>query len=176
MKVFRLSQQQAYELVAKIPPGTALTSTTKQKWEVVVIPNDPKYLSGRFPKTIVKHVNDSQKKSAILRCLSEIYAAACEDNFLAAIEQSGIECKPAHTFKFEGGAHRLLELKPNRKDRLYFYPARDGSKVIFLLMAFHKKDQQTPDEVSGPCEEEIKQILRSRGNFEFNEEKNVAKK
>lgn len=176
MNVLRLTHQQAYGLVAKIPEGTRLVSATKQKWEVVVIPSDPEQISGRFPKTVAKYVDDHQKKSALLRCLSEIFSAACEDNFLAAIEQSGIECKPARTFKFEGGNHKILELKPNKKDRLYFYPTRDGRKIVFLLMAFHKKDQQTPDEVSLPCEDDVKRILRSRGDFEFSEGKNVAKK
>lgn len=180
MKAAKLTQQQAYELVAEIPPGTPLISAIKQKWDVVVITNDCKQLSGRFRKSLDKNVDDQQKKGAILRCLSELYAASCDENFQGAIDESGLECKVAHRFEFEKVTHKLMELKPNKKDRLYFYLLKDGGpagrKLIFLLMAFHKKDQKTPDEVTGPCEEEIKSILRSRGNIEICEDKNVAKK
>ncbi|MCC2971287.1 type II toxin-antitoxin system RelE/ParE family toxin [Massilia sp. IC2-476] len=181
MKAAKLTHQQALEMVAKkIPPGTKLVSASAQKWDIVAVVKDCKLLNGRLSKSIEKHVDDVTKKAQILKALSELFAAVCEEDYQAAIEESGVSCKVAHSFQYEKGTYKVWELKPNNKDRIYFFPLKDGlpqgRKALFLLTAYHKKDQKTPKEISEICEEDIKSILDSRGKIEICEEKNVAKK
>lgn len=182
MKAAKLTHQQALELVAanKIPPGTKLVSAPAQKWDIVMIVKDCALRNGRFPKSIDKYIDDVSKRATILRALSELFAASCEEDYQRAIEQSGVGCKTAHSFQHGGVTHKVWELKPNNKDRVYFFPLKDGlpqgNKVIFLLMAYHKKDQKTPKEIAEICAEDIKEILESRGKIEICEDKNVAKK
>lgn len=181
MKAAKLTQQQAFEMVAKkIPPGTKLVSADKQKWDVVVVVKECGLLNGRFAKSIEKYVNDVTKKSAILKALAELFDAVCEEDYQAALEQSGVGCKSAHSFKYMGSTVKVWELKPNNKDRVYFFPVTEGlpkgRKGLFLLLAYHKKDQSTPKEIADICEEDIKAILQNHGKIEICEEKNVAKK
>lgn len=81
--------------------------------------------------------------------------------------------------KRTGNSYKVWELKPNNKDRVYFFPLKEGlpngKKAIFLLTVYHKKDQKTPKEVIDVCVDDIKTILQSRGKFEICEEKNVTK-
>lgn len=181
MKAAILTQQQAFGLIGgKIPPGLKLILPSKQRWEIAIIVRECGHLNGHFAKSAEKHVDDNTKRSALLRALSELYAAVCNEDYQGALEQSGVNCKVAYDFEYEGGKHKLWELKPNNKDRLYFYPLKDGlpngKKVIFLLLAYHKKDQKTPKEISEACKEEIKLILQARGKIKVCEDKNVAKK
>lgn len=168
-------------MVAKnIPPGMKLISAPMQKWDVAIVVKDCTQLNGRFPKSIDKYIDDNSKKAAVLRALSELYSAVCQEDYQGAFEQSGVSCKVAHSFQYQGSTHKVWELKPNNKDRVYFYPLKeglpDGKRVLFLLCAYHKKDQKTPKEIADVCEEDIKTILQSRGKIELCEEKNVAKK
>lgn len=163
----------------KIPPGTKLISASKQKWDVAIVVKDCDLLNGRFPKSIGKHVDDPAKRSAILKALSELYSAVCDEDYQSTLEQSGVGCKIAHSFQYDGSTHKVWELKPNNKDRVYFFPLKNGPQgrnVVFLLTAYHKKDQKTPKEVSEVCVDDIKSILQNRGKIEFCEDKNVAKK
>jgi len=177
MKAAKLTHQLAFSLVAKIPPGTKLVDASKQKWDILIVVKDSTSLNGRFLKSLEQHIDAPGKRANILKALNELFPAALYDDYQAELAQSGVSCKIAHSFK--GGAIKVWELKPNNKDRVYFFPMPDGvkgRKVIFLLMAYHKKDQQTPKEVKDFCENAIKEILDSRGNIEICEEKNVAKK
>jgi hypothetical protein len=180
MKVAKLTHQRAFEMVAKkIPPGTKLISSSKQKWDVAIVVKDCAELNGRFSKSIDKQVDDTSKKAAVLRALGELFPAVCEEDYQAVLDQCGFGCKIAHSFTYEGNTCKVWELKPNNKDRIYFFPLKEGlphgRKTIFLLTAFHKKDQKTPKEVIEICETDIKAILQSRGKFEICEDKNVAK-
>jgi hypothetical protein len=181
MKAAKLTHQQALTMLAKnIPPGTKLISAAMQKWDVAIVVKDCGQLNGRFPKSIDKNVNDNSKKNAVLRALSELYSAVCQEDYQSELDQSGVGCKAAHSFPYQGNTHKVWELKPNNKDRVYFYALKDGMpdgrKVLFLLSAYHKKDQKTPQEIKDVCEEDIKVILQSRGKIELCEENHVAKK
>lgn len=181
MNVTKLTHQRAFEMVAKkIPPGTKLISPSAQKWDVAIVVKECSQLNGRFAKSIDKHADDVVKKAAILRALGELFPAVCEEDYQAALDQCGVSCKIAHSFIYEKNTYKVWELKPNNKDRVYFFPLKDGlpggKKAIFLLTVFHKKDQRTPQEVIDVCVEDIKNILQNRGKFEICEEKNVAKK
>lgn len=180
MKVQKLTQEQAYTAVAKaIPPGTKLISAAAQRWDVVVVVRDCESVSN-FHKSITKHLDDLKKKGAILRALSDLYDAICSEDYQEELESAGLSCKVAHSFLFSGATYKVWELKPDNKNRLYFFPLKDGlpnnKKAVFMLMAYHKKDNKTPSEVSEYCEKTIKLILQARGEIEYCEEKNVAKK
>lgn len=179
MKAAKLTHQRAFEMVAKIPPGTKLISPSVQKWDVAIVVKDCGQLNGRYPKSIEKQLDHVSKKSAVLRALGELYPAVCEEDYQAVFDQNGVGCKIAHSFLYEGNTYKVWELKPNNKDRLYFFPLKEGlpngRKTIFLLTVCHKKDQKTPKEIIDVCVDDIKAILQSRGKFEICEEKNVTK-
>lgn len=180
MKTCKLTHQRAMELVAQIPPGTKLISAERQKWDVVVEVRECGDLNGRFLKSIKTYVDDPKKKGALLLCFQELYNAVVDDDYQKILAGTGVSCKTAHSFQYEGRAIKVWELKPNNKDRVYFFPLTEGyiegRKAIFLLSVYHKKDTKTPKEISQICEEDIKSILRSRGNIVICEDKNVAKK
>ncbi len=177
MKAAKLTHQAAFSLVAKIPPGARLIPAHLQKWDILVVVKDCDGLNGRFKKSIEQHVDALSKRTNILKALQELYGAVLYEDYQSELAQSGVDCKVAHSFK--NGTIKVWELKPNNKDRIYFYPSPEkinGKKAIFLLIAYHKKDQQTPKEVKEACERAITEILGSLGNIEICEEKNVAKK
>jgi len=136
-------------------------------------------LSG-FHKSITKNLDDLKKKGAVLKALSDLFDAVCAEDYQIELENAGLSCKVAHSFEFANSTYKVWELKPNNKDRLYFFPLKDGlpngRKAVFLLMAYHKKDNKTPTDVCDYCQKNIKLILEARGKIEYCEEKNVAKK
>ena len=179
MKAAKLTHQQALTLVAKLPPGKKLILSDKQKWDVLIVVRDCQTSNGRFLKSLDQNVDDIKKRANILKAIDELYNAICIDDYQAELAKSSVSCKIAHQFKYEGDSLKVWELKPNNKDRVYFFPTSEtfgGRKRIFLLSAYHKKDQQTPKEIKDSCEEAIKEILRTKDKIEICEEKNVAKK
>lgn len=179
MKAAKLTHQQALSLVAKLPPGKKLILPDKQRWEIAIVVKDCHTLNGRFRKSLEQNIDDVSKKSNILKALDELFNAVCCDDYQAELAQSSVACKIAHQFTYMGHSVKVWELKPNNKDRVYFFPAPEkinGKRVIFLLNGYHKKDQQTPKEIKTACEDAIKEILRSQDKIEICEEKNVAKK
>ncbi len=93
-----------------------------------------------------------------------IAAAAKQQNYQEVLKGSYVSVKTAYEFKFAGSNHKVWELKPNNKDRVYFFthPVTVNAvkkPVISMLLAHHKKDQNTPKEVSRYCETLMRSYL-----------------
>lgn len=181
MKARILTQAKLIEMITSSSrTGVALPKGVAYAWDVAMLVPDCSSEKSRFTRSVAQYVDDTKKKSNFLLAISHLFDAVREENYQAALKGTQVICKSARTFDFEGTKHKLWELKIGNKDRIYFYPASDlqspRRKTIFLLMAFHKKDEATPAEAADPCEKEIKNILRAKGIIEFCEEKNVAKK
>ena len=174
MKAAKLSHQVAVGLVAKIPTGKRLVLPTAQKWDVMIVVKECDPLNSRFQKSLSQNIDDLSKRSQIIKALDELYSAVCEEDYQDALALTGVSCKIAHPFTYAKSSYKVWELKPNNKDRIYFFPLPDklnGRKVIFLLLAYHKKDQQTPREIKDYCEESIKEILQSKDKILICKEK-----
>jgi len=154
------------------PPGQVIPADKTQKWDVAVLVPDCGVTECRFTKTLQASADDDKKRSNILVMLFELFRAIQHPDYKKnLLEDSSITVKVAHTFKHGGHMHNVMELKYGNKDRIYFY-ANTGKKapeknVLFLLMAHHKKDNTTPDEVKNPCTKEIKRILDAKGIVDF---------
>lgn len=178
MKAKKITQEQLYDL---IDPSyrEGIIDSSKLKWDVAVLVPDCSSEKNRFTRSVAQYVDDRKKKSGFLLSIGLLFEALQDENYQAALAGSAVACKPARTFKFDSSNHKLLELKPNNKDRIYFYPVSGleylKKKTIFLLMAYHKKDETTPSEAADPCVEEIKNILKSKGKIDFCEVKNGKK-
>jgi len=165
MKVAKLSHQTAIGLVAKLPVGKRLVLPSAQKWDVLIVVKECDPLNSRFQKSLSQNIDDLSKRSQIIKALDELYSAVSEEDYQGALSQSGVTCKIAHSFTYANGSYKVWELKPNNKDRIYFFPLPEklnGRKAIFLMLGYHKKDQQTPKEIKDYCEESIKEILQSK--------------
>ncbi|MFM0647018.1 hypothetical protein PQR14_22060 [Paraburkholderia bryophila] len=140
--------------------GALARAAKAMKWTLVAIAKSaPPPDSGRFFRSVKDYVDSSDKKSSYQTMVLEICDAIESDDYQASIKGVGsISVKVAHTFSYGGRKHSVWELKCGKKDRIYFYP-HTSERLIFLLMAYHKKDQQTPDEVCKACEADIKLIL-----------------
>lgn len=175
MKARKITQQQLYDLV-DASHREGLVDPAALKWDVAVLVSDCTSEKSKFSRSVTQYVDDRKKRASFLLSIGLLFEAIQDEDYQAALDGSMVDCKPAHTFKFDNSTYTLWELKPNNKDRIYFYACTDLSrparKTIFLLMAYHKKDKTTPKEVSDPREEEIKSILRARGKIEFCEGKN----
>ncbi len=181
MKARKITQAKLIEMITNSSrPGITLPHGAQFKWDLAVLVSDCASEKNRFSRSVGQHVDDTKKKSNFLLAVNQLFDAIRDENYQAALSGSAVTCKVASTFKFEGSNHKLWELKVGKKDRIYFYPATDvqppGRKTIFLLMAFHKKDETTPAEAADPCIEEIKNILRAKGKIEYCEAKNDEEK
>ena len=180
MKARKITQKTLVALVdAKGQPGVPLALKSKLKWDVAVLVANCDAAKNRFSRSVADHMDDVAKRSQFLTAIYHLFDAIQDDDYQAALVDGSVTCKVAHTFKFDNATHKLWELKPGKKDRIYFYATELSAphrKTIFLLMAFHKKDQNTPQEVSGVCEEDIKNILRAKGKIEFCKEENDDEK
>lgn len=139
------------------------------KWTTVVVAKaTPPPDSGRFFRSVGDHVDSADKKANFTTMIAELCDAIEVDDYQGALKEAGVvSVKIAHSFEYAKQKHHVWELKYGKKDRIYFYPFPQR-RLIFLLMAYHKKDQQTPkNEVCNPCESDIKLILDPRGNIEF---------
>lgn len=175
MKARKISQKQLIDMITTVPSGVALTPTAKLKWDVAVLVADCNMQKNRFIRSVSDHVDANSKKANFLLAISHLFDAIREDDYQNVLVGSAIGCKVAHSFKFEGKPFKVWELKSSNKDRIYFYATdleAPRRKTIFLLMAYHKKDQTTPAEVSTPCEDDIKAIIKTKGKIEFCEVKN----
>lgn len=118
----------------------------------------------KFYRSISEYVDDEDKRIAFATSMMGIATAAAQQNYQAVLKGSYVQVKVAHEFKYGGNNHKLWELKPNNKDRVYFFThpvtTKTGEKpVISMLLAHHKKDQTTPKEVSKYCETVMKSYL-----------------
>ena len=175
MKAKKITQKELYALVTAEPSGVSLQPIASLKWDVAILVPDCSGGKNRFTRSVADYVDDPSKKAAFLHAISHLFHALSEENYQAVLSNSAVACKSARTFKFEGSTHKLWELKPNNKDRIYFYGVTDmkppNRKTIFLLMVFHKKDKTTPDTAGAPCEDAIKDIIRAKGMIDFCKEK-----
>lgn len=162
-------------MITTVPSGVPLTPTTKLKWDVAVLVADCSAPKNRFVRSVTDYVDANTKKSNFLLAITHLFDAIREDDYQKVFLGSAVGCKVAYSFKFEGKPCKVWELKSSNKDRIYFYASELDAprrKTIFLLMAYHKKDQTTPAEVSTPCEDDVKTIIKSKGKIEFCEVKN----
>lgn len=139
----------------------ALAVAAKTKWDVVVIVNDCNTLdSGRFLRSAVQYVDDPEKKNNYATMLRALFSAVETENYQAEFKGTTVVCKRAHSFSYASARHTIWELKLGKKDRVYFCSVSNKcSKLIVLLMAFHKKDQTTPVDVTTPCEKDFRSLL-----------------
>lgn len=150
---------------------------TKPFWELAT-PTTNEGMSleaSRLFRSITEHVNDDEKRAAFALMVNGISRASALQNYQEVLKGSNIVVKVAHDFKYLGRAHKLWELKANKKDRIYFFALKlkilgRERNVIVLLMAFHKKDQHTPKEVCSPCEEAMKQFLDPKASIQIKDE------
>jgi uncharacterized protein (UPF0333 family) len=156
----------------------ALAVPKPTKWDVALVVNDcSKMDSGRFFKSVRDYVDDTEKKSNFALMLTTLFAAIEADNYQAEIKGTSVTCKKAHSFTYNKSTHILWELKQGKKDRIYFWTIKTGTRgVIVLSMAFHKKDQETPPEVTGPSEKEMRNYLDPKNYMEYCSEKDHGKK
>ncbi|WP_157652652.1 hypothetical protein [Burkholderia ubonensis] len=137
------------------------------KWTLVTIAKSPPPPdSGRFFRSLEDHVDAPDKKASYLTMVAELCSAIEVDDYQAALKVGTVSVKAAHHFKYGGHKHAVWELKYGKKDRIYFYP-HPQERLIFLLMAYHKKDQQTPEDVCAACERDIKLILDPKCKIDF---------
>ncbi|KVE87770.1 hypothetical protein WI99_11610 [Burkholderia cepacia] len=97
--------------------------------------------------------------------VGELCSAIEVDDYQSALKGGSVSVKVAHQFQHGGRKHAVWELKYGKKDRIYFYPD-SPRRLIFLLMAYHKRDQHTPTEVKDACEADIKLIVDPKCNIE----------
>ncbi|WP_042271317.1 hypothetical protein [Paraburkholderia heleia] len=141
----------------------------KQRWDVALICGAGDYTASRFAKTVKDFVDSAEKKSNYLVMGRALFHAIQVDNYQKALkDDTPVSVKVAHDFKFQSKTVNLWEIKYQNKDRIYFFPVSAGDvKIIFLLMAYHKKDQNTPNEVKTPCTREIKELITGMAEIKF---------
>ena len=119
-------------------------------------------------RSIRRYVDDDEKRSNFLVMLTAIWRAATQQDYGAVLANSTVTPKPAHSFSYQNKKHSVLELKQGKKDRIYFFAERLGSRAcIVLLLAHHKKDQTTPKEVCNHCEQAMKNCLAHTTDVEI---------
>lgn len=155
---------------AKVDLGLALGLGARRDatpyWVLATPIAQPKDLveSTRFYRSIAQQVDDDDKRASLALLLNSLGRAAQQQNYQDVLKGSNIYVKCAHSFRYENTTQKLWELKQNKKDRLYFFSLTyecgpNQCFVIAPLLAHHKKDQNTPKEVSQYCEKTMKQYL-----------------
>ncbi|MFM0596059.1 hypothetical protein [Paraburkholderia dilworthii] len=113
------------------------------------------------------NVDAPDKRSSFAVMVAALFGGVEVDDYQSEIKSIGsVDVKAAHSFKHGGRKVTVWELKYQNKDRIYFF-AQPDLKTIFLLLAYHKKDRNTPDEVKRVCEDDIKAILHADRDVEF---------
>ncbi len=149
--------------------GNSASSLTPH-WRIATPVGDVRgsLAASKFYRSITEHVDDEDKRASFTSAMMGIAAAAQHQNY-QAILQGYVSVKVAHDFKYRETQHKVWELKPNNKDRIYFFTLQAeeiGAKVnatkkpvISMLLAHHKKDQRTPKDVAKYCENLMKSHL-----------------
>lgn len=124
--------------------------------------------ASKFYRSIAEHVDDDDKRASFASAMMGIAAAAQQQNYQAVLK-GYVNVKVAHDFKYRDSQHKVWELKPNNKDRVYFFTLQAeevgvkatpiNKPVISMLLAHHKKDQTTPKDVARYCENLMKSHL-----------------
>jgi hypothetical protein len=134
------------------------------RWDVLVFSDAEPLKSTFFGRSTEKNVDSTEKRSKYLLMLNELFRAIEEDNYRACFNEVGsVVCKTAFEFKLHQKTEKVLELKANNKDRIYFYQLNESEsqtgRAILLLLAYHKKDQRTPKDVQVVCERQLRNLL-----------------
>lgn len=156
--------------------GHAAALRNRPHWELVtpVAGADTELEACRFFRSISEQVDDDDKRAAFALMLNAIDRACAVSNYQEALKGSNVPVKVAHDFDYLDKKHKLWELKANKKDRLYFFAMtlcqnQRERHLIVLLLAHHKKDQNTPKEVSKPCEATMRTYLDPQAKVEIQE-------
>lgn len=129
-----------------------------------------------FYRSVTQNVDDDDKRANFAVMMNALQRAAQEQNYQQVLKGTTVSVKIAHKFKYANANHCVWELKQGKKDRVYFcsttiqLQAAD-CPVIVPLMAFHKKDQNTPKEVIGYCEPTHKSYLAAGKNIQLIKER-----
>lgn len=115
--------------------------------------------SSKFYRSVVANVDDADKRSQFGTMVAALIRAGTVQDYASVLNGFGVTCKPAHSFKARGSTWRVMELRHNNKDRLYYYPVTTPERRLFvLLLAEHKKDQNTPKHVCAYTESVVRQL------------------
>lgn len=149
-------------------PGSLLVERPKH-WDIVILGDAEQPIeSSSFGRSVRKNVDSTEKAANYLLMVTTLLRAVEDSDYRGYLLEGELEgarvvCKDAHSFSMHGKKERILELKLGKKDRIYFYQVNASSspkaRAILLLMAFHKKDQRTPADVTGVCERQIRSLL-----------------
>lgn len=136
------------------------------KWDVGVFIRSGQLLeTTAFFKSIRRNVDSVEKKSNYAVMVSALFSAIEEDDYQTAMRDGRVQCKIAHSIKYANSKEHVWELKLGSKDRIYFCQMNKGRKLskglIILCLAYHKKDQRTPSEVTSSCETDLRQLLQA---------------
>jgi hypothetical protein len=153
------------------PPG-ALAIERDLQWDVGIWLQDRQLQStSAFFKSVARNLDSADKKSKYVQMVTTLFSALAEGNYQAALKETQVQCKPAHSFKYSNSKEHIWELKLGKKDRVYFYQLSKSvalpKGVILLCLAYHKKDQQTPAEVSSSCESDVRKLLQEGPCVQF---------
>jgi hypothetical protein len=153
------------------PPG-ALAIERNLQWDVGIwLQDGQSQNASTFFKSVNRNLDSADKKSSYVMMVTTLFSALEDANYQASLKDTQIQCKPAHSFKYSNSKEHIWELKRGKKDRIYFYQLNKGGPlskgVIVLCMAYHKKDQQTPPEVSSSCESDVRALLREGHHVRF---------
>lgn len=114
----------------------------------------------RFYKSIKSDVDDPDKIAEFGLLMTMISRATTVSNFMPVLHNFSVQAKVAHTFDAFGSSRKLMELKHNNKDRIYYYQMHIQEKpTLVFLLAEHKKDRTTPKPVKSYSEFTIKGLL-----------------
>ena len=131
--------------------------------------------SSKFYRSITDNVNDPEKKGNFATLLNALEKACGERNYQDVLKGSNVTVKLAFAFNHSGKGHKIWELKSGKKDRVYFFTCEtvvDGKNLnlIVLLLAYHKKDQATPDEVCRYAEKVMREFVCNKPDIELAKE------
>ncbi|MBV7543729.1 hypothetical protein [Acidovorax sp. sic0104] len=118
----------------------------------------------KFFKSITADISDDVgKKKNFFDLVNGVFEASNIDNFREYYSESTTtQFKEAHAFDYGGRKIKIHEVKNLRKkERLYIYCGElAGKKRCVLLLAIHKKDETTPENVKTYCEDQVKEFLK----------------
>lgn len=143
-----------------LPPGR----TYGKVWDVCTpVGPDTELPKSKFFKSITSDIaDDIVKKKNFFDLVLGIFNASNFDNFREFYSESTTHFKEAHAFDYGGHKIKIHEVKNLRKkERLYIYCGElFGKKRCVLLLAIHKKDENTPDSVKNYCEDQVKAFFK----------------
>lgn len=126
--------------------------------------------ASKFYKSITEHVDDPEKKGNFATLLNSLSQACRERNYQEVLKGSNVFVKIAFSFEHSGKGCKVWELKSGKKDRVYFFTCEvvvDGKNLnlIVLLLAYHKKDQTTPDDVCRYAKSVMREFICNKPNI-----------